>query len=150
MGSTVFQARKQKQHEFLDVGREMHLNGLGAPYETTLIPLNSVDAVDLEEEKNNNNSAVTVSTLADTATIKHSAWNSKKNATTKPKQKTAKQINWTHKTKLKMCGKMHDTENWSDGENAANDQRRKRREFAIAANKNSEQHLPTISTQPNN
>ena len=35
----------------LQLEREMRLNGLGAPDETTLIPLNTVDAVVTDEKK---------------------------------------------------------------------------------------------------
>ena len=35
----------------LHLEREMRLNGLGAPDETTRIPLNSVDAVGTEDKK---------------------------------------------------------------------------------------------------
>ena len=50
----------------------------------------AVDAV-APEEKQNNNNAAPVFTVADTATTKHSVGNSKTTATTKPKQKTLTQ-----------------------------------------------------------
>ena len=54
------------------------------------------------------------------------------------------------KPKCDTCGKMHKTENCWDGANAANDPRRKRREFTIPTNKINEHPLPGSPTHPNN
>ena len=56
----------------LHLEREMRLNALGAPDETTLVPLNTVEAV-VTDDKKNNSKGVIVSTLANMATTKHSA-----------------------------------------------------------------------------
>ena len=64
----------------LHLEREMRLIGLGAPDETTLIALNLVDAVSPKEKKEQQQRGymVTVSTVADTATTKHSVENTKR------------------------------------------------------------------------
>ena len=55
----------------LHLEREMRLNGLGAPDETTLMPLNTIDEV-VTEVKKKNNSEVTSFIVANTATIRYS------------------------------------------------------------------------------
>ena len=69
----------------LHLEREMRLNGLGAPDETTLVPLNTVDAVVTDDKKTNNNE-VTAFTVANMATIKHSVADSNESVTMSPKQ----------------------------------------------------------------
>ena len=54
------------------------------------------------------------------------------------------------KPKCDTCGKMHKLENYWDGANAANDPRKKKREFTIPTNKIGEQPVPTPSSQPKN
>ena len=54
------------------------------------------------------------------------------------------------KPKCDTCGKMHKTENCWNGANAANDPRRKKREFTIPTDKIGEQPVPTPSSQPVN
>ena len=58
----------------LHLEREMHLNGLGAPDETALIPLNSIDVAPPETKKEPNQKGNCFA-VANMATIKHSAAN---------------------------------------------------------------------------
>ena len=72
----------------LHVEREMRLNGLGTPDETTLVPLNTVDVVP-PEPKRNPTIEETDSTVANRGIIKHGAANYEKIATTKLKHRMA-------------------------------------------------------------
>ena len=63
----------------LHLEREMRLNGLGAPDETTLVPLSTVDAVVTEDKK------VVVPTVVNIATTMQNAADYEKNATTQLK-----------------------------------------------------------------
>ena len=72
----------------LHLEREMRLNGLGTPDETSLVPLNTVDVVP-PEPKRNSTTEETASTVASRGIIKHSAANYEKIATTKLKHRTA-------------------------------------------------------------
>ena len=65
----------------LHLEREMRLNGLGAPDETTLVSLNTVDAV-LTEDKRSNNRRVIVFTVVNLATTKRKVVDYEKNDTT--------------------------------------------------------------------
>ena len=51
------------------------------------------------------------------------------------------------KPKCDTCGKMHKTEKCWDGANAANDPRKRKREFTIPTDKIGEQPVPTTSSQ---
>ena len=53
----------------LHLEREMRLNGLGAPDETTLVPLNTVDAV-MTEDRQKNGREATVFTVENMGTYK--------------------------------------------------------------------------------
>ena len=63
----------------LHLEREMRLNGLGSPDETTLVPLSTVDAVVTEDKK------VVVPTVVNMATTMQNAADYEKNATTQLK-----------------------------------------------------------------
>ena len=127
--------------------REMRLNGLGTPDETTLVPLNSVDVV----PKRNSTNEETVSTVANMGIIKHNAVNYKKDCYYETKaQNGIPNNNEPPKPKCNTCGKLHKTENRWYGANAANDPRKKRHEFAIPTNQISEQPIPSIEIQPEN
>ena len=85
------------------------------------------------------------------ATIKHSVADFNESVTDIAKTTTKNPAqNEAHKPKCDTCGKMHKTENCWNGANAANDPRRKKREFTIPTNKISEQPVPTLSSRPEN
>ena len=134
----------------LHLEREMRLNGLGAPDETTLVPLNTVDAVVTEDKKGTT-----------TERLMFSLWKIRALQSTMPSPPQRKvlrhkdEYRWTHtnwgaKPKCDNCGNMHKTKNCWDGANAANDPRKKKREFTIPTNKINEQPVSTPSSQPKN
>ena len=134
----------------LHLEREMRLNGLGAPDETTLVPLNTVDAVVTDDKKDQQQRGHCFHCgkyghyKAQCRRLQRESYNVAKTTTKDPAQNKAP------KPKCDTCGKMHKTENCWNGANAANDPRRKKREFTIPTNKISEQPVPTLSSQPKN
>ena len=134
----------------LHLEREMRLNGLGAPDETTLVPLNTVDAVVTDDKKDQQQRGHCFHCgkyghyKAQCRRLQRKRYNVAKTTTKDPAQNEAP------KPKCDTCGKMHKTENCWNGANAANDPRRKKREFTIPTNKISEQPVPTLSSQPKN
>ena len=134
----------------LHLEREMRLNGLGAPDETTLVPLNTVDAVVTDDKKDQQQRGHCFHCgkyghyKAQCRRLQRERYNVAKTTTKDPAQNEAP------KPKCDTCGKMHKTENCWNGANAANDPRRKKREFTIPTNKISEQPVPTLSFQPKN
>ena len=97
----------------LHLEREMRLNGLGAPDETTLVRLNAVDVARTEPKKSSTNEE-TVSTVANMGIIRHNAVKYEKIATMKLKHRTAFPTPMNHpnlnailvenSTKLKTAG----------------------------------------------
>ena len=75
----------------LHLEREMRLSGLGAPDETTLVPLNTMDAVVMSNSK-----GAVVSTVANMATTKHSVVDFEKSDTTPQKRTLKAQTNPNH------------------------------------------------------
>ena len=71
----------------LHLEREMRLNGLSAPDETTLFPPNTVDAV-VTDDKIEQQQRVIVFTAANKATIKHSVADLGKSDTMPPQKRT--------------------------------------------------------------
>ena len=86
----------------LHLEQEMRLNGLGAPDETTLVPLNAVDAPVTADKKEQPQRAI-ISTVANTATTKRSAIVSEKNATIRPGQILPKQTRLKHQNPTLIC-----------------------------------------------
>ena len=129
---------------------EMRFNGLGAPDETTLVPLNTVDAVVTEDKKEQQQRGYCFHCgkyghyEAQCRRLRKESYYTTKTSTAEPKQTEAP------KPKCDTCGKLHKTENCWDGANAANDPRKKKREFTIPTNKISEQPVPMPSSQPKN
>ena len=134
----------------LHLERELQLNGLGAPDETTLIPLNSVDTIDLEEKKEKQHRGYCFH-CGRYGHYKVQCRKSKKERyyETKTKNVATNQMD-AQKPKCGMCGNLQKTENCWEGAYAANNPRRKKREFTIPTNKISEQLFPTPSTQSKN
>ena len=135
----------------LHLEREMRLNGLGEPDETTLVPLNTVDAVVTEDKKEQQQRGYCFH-CGKYGHYKAQCLQLKKEryyATTKTNTKVSKQ-NESPKPKCDTCGKMHKTENCWDGANAANVPRKRKREFAIPTDKINEQLVPTSSSQAKN
>ena len=135
----------------LHLEREMRLEGLGAPDETTLVPLNTVDAVGTEDKKEQQQQRGYCFHCgkyghykAQCRRLRKDRYYTTKTNHTEPKQTEAP------KPKCDTCGKMHKTENCWEGANAANDPRKKKREFTIPTNKIDEQPVPTPSFQPKN
>ena len=135
----------------LHLEREMRLNGLGAPDETTLVPLNTVDAVVTDEKKEQQQRGYFFQ-CGKYGRYKAQCRRLRKEryyANTKPNNKKPNQ-NEPPKSKCDTCGKMHKTENCWDGANAANDTRKRKREFTIPTDKIGEQPVPSTSTQAKN
>ena len=106
----------------LHLEREMRLKGLGAPDETTLVPLNTVDAVVTDEKKEPQQRRYCFHCgkyghhKAQCRRLRKERYY----ANTKTNNKDSNQ-NKPLKPKCDTCGKMHKTENCWDGANAAND-----------------------------
>ena len=135
----------------LHLEREMRINGLGAPDETTLVPLNTVDAVVTDEKKEQQQRGYRFH-CGKYGHYKAQCRRLRKEryyANTKPNNKETNQ-NEPPKPKCNTCGKMHKTGNCWDRANAANDPRKRKREFTIPTDKIGEQPVPTTSTQAKN
>ena len=134
----------------LHLEREMRLNGLGAPDETTLVPLNTVDAAvaDDKNEKQQRGYCFHCGKYghykAQCRRLRKDMYYATKTSTTDTKPTD------TAKPKCDTCGKMHKTENCWDGAKAANDPRKRKREFTIPTNKIDEQPVPKTSSQAKN
>ena len=134
----------------LHLEREMRLNGLGAPDETILVPLNTVDAVVTDDKKDQQQRGHCFHCgkyghyKAQCRKLQRERYNTAKTNTKDPTQNEAPKL------KCDTCCKMHKTENCWNGANAVNDPRKKKREFTIPTNKISEQPVPTTSSQPKN
>ena len=134
----------------LHLEREMRLNGLGAPDETTLVPLNTVDAAVADDKKEQQQRGYCFHCgkyghyKAQCRRLRKDRYYATKTSTTDTKPTD------TAKPKCDTCGKMHKTENCWDGANAANDPRKRKREFTIPTNKIDEQPVPTTSSQAKN
>ena len=130
--------------------REIPLNGLGAPDGTTLVPLNTVDAVVADDKKERQQKRYCFHCgkyghyKAQCRRLRKDRYHATKTSTTDTKQTDAAE------PKCDTCGKMHKTENCWDGANAANDPRKRKREFTIPTNKVDEQPVPTTSSQAKN
>ena len=118
------------------------------PDETTLVPLNTVDAVVTDDKKDQQQRGHCFH-LANMATIQHSVADSNESVTISPKRPQKTQPKTKHPNPsvihVARCTKLRTV-----GANAANDPRRKKREFTIPTNKISEQPVPTLSSQPKN
>ena len=134
----------------LHLEREMQINGLGAPDETTLVPLNTVDAVVTHDKKEQRQRGYCFHCgkyghyKAQCRRLRKDRYYATKTSNNGPKQTEAP------KPKCDTCGKLHKTENCWDGANVANDPRKKKREFTIPTNKINEEPVPTPSSQPKN
>ena len=128
----------------------MRLNGLGAPDETTLVPLNTVDAVVMDDKKDQQQRGHCFRCgkyghyKAQCRRLQRERYSTAKITTKDSAQ------NEIPKPKCDTCGKTHKTENCWNGANAAIDFRRKKREFTIPTDKIGEQLVPTPSSQPKN
>ena len=132
----------------LHLEREMQLNGLIAPDETTLVPLNTVDAVVTEEKKEQQQRGYCFH-CGKYGHYKAQCRRLRKKqyyANTKPNNEETNQ-NEPPKPKCDTFGKMHKTKNCWDGANVANDPRKRKREFTITTDKIGEQPVPSKSTQ---
>ena len=120
------------------------------PDETTLTPLNTVDAMVTEDKKEQQQGGYRFHCgkyghyKAQCRIVRKERYYA-----TKPNHTEINQTD-AQKPKCYTFGKMHKTENCWDGANVANDPRKKKREFAIPTNKISEQPVPTTSSQPKN
>ena len=134
----------------LHLEREMRLNGLGAPDETTLVPLNTVDAA-VADDKNEQQQRGYCFHCGKYGHYKAQCRRLRKDRhyATKTSTTDTKPTD-TAKPKCDTCGKMHKTENCWDGANAANDPRKRKREFTIPTNKIDEQPVPKTSSQAKN
>ena len=134
----------------LHLEREMRLNGLGAPDETTLVPLNTVDAAVADDKNEQQQRGYCFHCgeyghyKAQCRRLRKDRYYATKTSTTDTKPTD------TAKPKGDTCGKMHKTENCWDGANAANDPRKRKREFTIPTNKIDEQPVPKTSSQAKN
>ena len=134
----------------LHLEREMRLNGLGAPDETTLVPLNTVDAAVADDKKEQQQRGYCFHCgkygdyKAQCRRLRKDRYYATKTSTTDTKQTD------TAKPKCDTCGKMHKTEKCWDGANAVNNPRKRKREFNIPTNKIDEQPVPTTSSQAKN
>ena len=119
----------------LHLEREMRLDGLGAPDETTLVPLNTVDAVVTEDKKEQQQRGFCFHCgkyghyKAQCCRLREGRYYATKASTKDSNQPDAP------KPKCDTCGKMHKTEVCWDGANAANDPRKRKRVFAIPTDK---------------
>ena len=110
---------------FLHLEREMRLNGLAAPDETTLVPLNAVDAPVTDDKKEQPQRGYCFQCgkhghyKAQCRRLRKERYYATRTNTAETNQTEAP------KPKCDTCGKMHKTENCWDGANAANDQRKK-------------------------
>ena len=117
----------------LHLEREMRLNGLGAPDEVTLVPLNKVEPVPPNtESKQADNTTQNAKKgycfycnkfghyKAECRKMKRDKWMQTKRNNGQTKSNTGKPL------KCDTCGKPHKTENCCNGANAANDLRPKR------------------------
>ena len=85
------------------------------------------------------------------ATRRHNAVASAKTGIMQQEQTTLNQNRPRHQNpNMTLAEKLHKTENCWDGANAANDPRKKKREFTIPTNKIGDQPVPTPSSQPKN
>ena len=134
----------------LHLEREKRLNGLGAPDETTLVPLKTVDAAVADDKKEQQQRGYCFHCgksghyKAQCRRLRKDRYYATKTSTTDTKQTD------TAKPKCDTSGKMHKSENCWDGANAANDPRKRKREFTIPTNKIDEQPVPTTSSQAKN
>ena len=134
----------------LHLEREMRLNGLGAPDETTLVPLNTVDAAVADDKNEQQQRGYCFHCgkyghyKAQCRRLRKDRYYATKTSTTDTKPTDEA------KPKCDTCGKMHKTENCWDGANAANDPRKRKREFTIPTNKIDEQPVPKTSSQAKN
>ena len=128
----------------------MCLNGLGAPDETTLLPVNSVDVAPPETKKEPNQRG----------NCFHSGKNGHYEAQCRKLRKDRYYeikapngaINTVEppKPKCDTYAKTHKTENCWNGANAANDPRKRRQKFTIPTSRMSEQPIPTVEIQTKN
>ena len=133
----------------LHLEREMRLNGLGAPDETILVPLNTVDVAPPEPKKEPTQRGNCFH-CGKYGHYKAQCRKLRKKRYYETKaQNGATNTNDPPKPKCDTCGK-HKTENCWYGANAANDPRKKRHEFAIPTSQISEQPIPTVEIQPKN
>ena len=133
----------------LHLERKVQLNGVSAPDEATLIPLNSVNAVAPEEQEQQPRGYCIHCGRYGHFKAKCRRLKKERHYETKTKNADINQ-NDARKPQFETCGKMLKTENCWDGANAANDPRRKRREVTSPTNKINKQPLPTPPTQPKN
>ena len=134
----------------LHLEREMRLNGLGAPDETILVPLNTVDVAPPEPKKEPTQRGNCFH-CGKYGHYKAQCRKLRKERYYETKaQNGATNTNDPPKPKCDTCGKLHKTENCWYGANAANDPRKKRHEFAIPTSQISEQPIPTVEIQPKN
>ena len=163
-----FDPTKQKLHEFLDMLQKTAKEAFGpdaqkvidkainakmpdhVKNETTLVPLNTVDAVvtDNKKEQQQRGPCFHCGKYGHYKTqcrkLRRERYYATRSGNTDTNQGEAL------KPKCDTCGKTHKTENCCDGANAANDPRKKRREFTIPTNKISEQPVPATAPQPKN
>ena len=134
----------------LHLEREVRLNGLGAPDETTLVSLNTVDAVLTEDKKEQQQKGYCFHCgkfghyKAESCRLRKERYYVTKTSTADTNEAEPP------KPKCGTCGQIHKTENCWDGANAGNDPRKKKREFAIPTNKINHQPVPTTSSQSKN
>ena len=128
----------------------MRLNGLEAPDETTLVSLNTVDAVVTDDKKEQQQRGYCFHCgkyghcKAQCRKLQRERYYVTRSGNSDTNQGEVS------KPKCDTCGKTHKTENCWDGANAANDPRKKRREFTIPNNKINEQPEPAPAPQPKN
>ena len=132
----------------LHLEREMCLNGLGAPDQTTLVPLNSVDVAPTKTKKEPNQRGNCFH-CGKNGHCKVQCRNLRKDRYYETKEQNGvPNTNEPPKPKCDTCGKTHETEKcWNDA-NAANDPRKNRREFAIPTSQISGKPIPTTKIQP--
>ena len=134
----------------LHLEREMRLNGLGAPDETILVPLNTVDVAPTEPKKEPAQRGNCFH-CGKYGHYKAQCRKLRKDRYYETKaQNGSTNTNDPPKPKCDTCGKLHKTENCWYGANAANDPRKKRHEFTIPTSHISEQPIPTVEIQPKN
>ena len=134
----------------LHLEREMRLNGLGAPDETILVPLNAVDVAPMEPKKELTHRGSCFH-CGKQGHYKAQCRKLRKDRYYETKaQNCIPNTNEPSKPKCDTCGKLHKTENCWYGANAANDPRKKRHEFTIPTSQISEQPIPTVEIQSKN